>query len=289
MQMTTQLKAIAVAVGMTLGLGAQAAPISSDLINLGSNVGGGSGAGSLVLAMIDAANGKSLVFNTGLNATSFNDQAGASFNVAVATADLTKLNTFISGVADLTQFRWNIAAIDNRWAEFDQDGNPFWDSYGFQTTAAVGTVVSTANGPDSAEPGITNSLKKANVFFNAQNSITGNPLATGNVALTNGTNAPSAFAGNWGNNFGGSTKLNNAGLLGQSLDYYFFHGVGVDPGLDQVGSDKYRGQWKLDFSGAAGTSLSYTVAPAPVPVPPALLVMGSGVIGLLATRRRKTS
>ena len=283
MQMTTKLKAIAVAVGMTLGLGAQAAPISSDLFNLGDNVGGGSGAGSLVLAMADGANGRSLVFNTGLSAASFSAQAAGSFNVAIQAADLTKLNTFIGGVGDLTRFRWNIAAIDNR--QNDLGGELFWDPYGFQTTAAVGTVVSTANGPDSADPGITISLKKANVFFSAQNSVTGNPLATGNVALTNGTSSPSAFARDWGRNFGGSTQFNNTGLLGQSLDYYFYHGVGIDPGLNQVESDKFSGQWKLDFSGAAGTALSYTV----VPVPPALLMMGTGVVGLLAARRRKAS
>ena len=288
MQMTTKLKAITVAVGMTLGLSAQAAQISSDLFKLGSNVGGGSGAGSLVLAMVDAANGKSLVFNTGLSAASFSAQAAASFNVAIQAADRTKLNTFIGGVGDLTRFRWNIAAIDNRVSDVNsQAGGPFWDSYGFQTTAAVGTAITTSNGPNSADQGITGALLNANVFFNAQNSATGNPLASGNVVVTNGTSSPSSFAGNWGNNIANSGTFNNTGLLGNALDYFFFHGIGIDPGLNQVESDKFSGQWKLDFSGPAGTTLAYNVAPAPVPVPPALLLMGSGVVGLLTIRRRK--
>jgi len=290
MNMTTNLKAIALAVGMTLGLGAQAAQISSDQLNLGSNVGGGSGAGSLVLAMVDAANGRSLVFNTGLTAAGFNVQAASSFNVAIAAADLTKLNTFIGGVTNLTQFHWNIAAIDNRVSDINgESGGPFWDGYGFQTTAAVGTAISPANAPDSADPGITNALVKANVFFSAQNTATGNPLATGNVVVTNGTSSPSAFAGNWGNNIANSGSFNNTGLLGDSLDYFFFHGVGVDPGLNQVQSNQYLGKWTLNFDAAAGTALSYNVAPAPVPVPPALLLMGSGVISLLAARRRQAS
>ena len=288
MQMTTKLKAITVAVGMTLGLSAQAAQISSDLFKLGSNVGGGSGAGSLVLAMVDAANGKSLVFNTGLSAASFSAQAAASFNVAIQAADLTKLNTFIGGVGDLTRFRWNIAAIDNRVSDINGEaGGPFWDSYGFQTTAAVGTAITTSNGPNSADQGITGALLNANVFFNAQNSATGNPLASGNVVVTNGTSSPSSFAGNWGNNIANSGTFNNTGLLGNALDYFFFHGIGIDPGLNQVESDKISGQRKLDFSGPAGTTLAYNVAPAPVPVPPALLLMGSAVVGLLTVRRRK--
>lgn len=87
MQMTHTLKALAAAVSMTLALSAQAAPISSDQINFGSNVGGGTGAGSLVLAMVDAANGKSLVFNTGLTVASFNAQSTTSFDVSIAAAD----------------------------------------------------------------------------------------------------------------------------------------------------------------------------------------------------------
>ncbi len=290
MQMTTQLKAIALAVGMTLGLGAQAAQISSDQLNLGSNVGGGTGAGSLVLAMIDAAAGRSLVFNTGLTAAGFDAQSTASFNVAIQAADRTKLNTFIGGVTNLSTFRWNIAAIDNRVSDLNGNvGGPFWDSYGFQSTAKVGTAITPANGPDSADPAITTTLTKANVFFNAQNSATGNPLATGNVVVTTNAASPSAFAGNWGSNIANSGSFNNTGLLGDSLSYFFYHGVGADPGLGQVASDKYKGKWSLNFSAAQGTALSYTVPVAAVPVPPAVLLMGSAVAGLAAVRRRKAS
>ncbi len=54
-----------------------------------------------------------------------------------------------------------------------------------------------------------------------------------------------------------------------------------------MGSDKYAGNWTLNFD-ANGTSLAYSV-PAAVPVPPALLLMGSAVAGLGALRRRKSA
>ena len=289
MQMTTKLNVLAAAVGLALSIGAQAAPIKTDAFTLNGqgNVGGGTGIGNLVLAMFDGTGIRSAVFNTGLTAATFNTASTGSFNVSIASADLTKLNTFI-GASPAAGFRWNIVAIDNRLNDLaGSNGGPFWDPYGFQSTAAVGTVISTANGPNSADPGITDALSNANVYFGAQNTKTGNPLATSNVAVTAPDQGPSAFTGNWGNNFGGAVKFNNVGKLGDSLAYYFFHGVGVDPGLGQVASSKYAGKWKLDFT-ASSTKLSYTV-PSAIPVPPAMLLMGSAIAGLIATRRRKAS
>ena len=288
MQMTTKLKVLTAAVGLALSIGAQAAPIKTDAFNLGSNVGGGTGAGNLVLAMLDITGTRSAVFNTGLTAATFNAASTGSFNVSIASADLSKLNTFI-GTSPAAGFRWNIVALDNRLTDLaGNSGGPFWDPYGFQSTAAPGTTISTANGPNSADPGITGALTNIDLYFGAQNTKTGNPLATSNVAVTAPDQGPSAFAGNWGNNLGGSTQINNLGKLGDSLAYYFFHGVGADPGLGQVASDKYAGKWKLDFT-AGSTSLSYTVPVATIPVPPAVLLMGSALAGLVATRRRKAS
>ena len=276
MQMTTKLNVLAAAVGLALSIGAQAAPISSDGF---PNDGGGIGAGNLVLAMFDGGSSRSLVFNTGLTAASFNAQSTASFNVSVQNADLTKLNNFIGTVGDLSKFGWNIVAIDNRIV-----GGQFWDSYGFQSTAAVGTSITTANGPNSADPGITDALSNANVYFSAQSS----KLASSNVAVTDPDVGLLSFKNAWGNNLGGSTKIDNLGRLGASLSYFFFHGVGEDPGFGQVASDKYTGKWKLDFT-ANTTKLSYTVPVSTIPVPPAALLMGSAIAGLIATRRRKAS
>ena len=282
MQMTHTLKALAAAVTMTFALGAQAAPINLDQVG---NFGGGSGAGTLVLAMYDAGNAKSAVFNTGLSATSFNAQAANSFNVAIAVADLASLHNFLGGVTNLSQFRWNIGAISNVLVGLDAAGGPFWDSYGFQSTAAPDTAITTANGPDSADPAIAEALGAAATFFSAQNVLTGNPLATGNVGVTNGVTSTSAFLQSWRNNLNGAGSFNNTGMLGDSLGYFFYHGVGADPGLNQVASTKYPGEWTLNYSAAAGTSLSYDVAP--IPVPAAVWMLGSGIAGLIAMRRRK--
>lgn len=289
MQMKTQLKALAAAVSMTLGLGAQAALISNDNI---ANVGLGTGAGSLVLAMVDLTANKSLVFNTGLSADSFNGQAGSSFNVAIQAGDLAKLNAFLGGAADPAKVKWNISAIDNR-VDFTDGGDVLWSPNGFQTTAAVGTTAAQvlANGPttgDAINTGVMTNM--ANDYFNLQNALTGaNSLVGANNVTVVAADGPQGFTTrNWGSLDLG-VRFDTLGVLGGSLDYFFVHGTGVndDTGLGKVGVDKYAGKWSLNF-GAQGTSLAYTV-PAAVPVPPALLLMGSAVAGLGALRRRKSA
>ncbi len=284
MQMTHTLKALAAAVSMTFALGAQAAPINTD--NVGNGLGSGTGAGSLVLAMFDRGNNRSAVFNTGLSATSFNTQAANSFNVAIAGTDLTNLNTFLGGVTNLGGFQWNIVAISHAVTDPEGDlGGPFWDEYGFQTTVKPGTVFS---GPNTAHQGITVALGAAATWFSNQNSLPGNPLAAGNVAVTTNPASPSYFDQQYKTNIDGAGDFNNAGMLGESLPYFFHHGVGVNFNVvGQVASTKYPGEWKLDYSAGAGTSLSYNVAP--IPVPAAVWMLGSGIAGLIATRRRKAA
>ena len=285
MQMTHTLKALAAAVTMTFALGAQAAPINTDQIG---NLGAGTGVGNLVLAMYDAANARSAVFNTRITANGFNAQAANSFNVTIAAADLNNLNGFLGGVTNLAQFRWNIVAGVPVITDLNGEaGGPFWDSFGFQSTAAPGTAITTANGPNSVDPFVFEALSSIGVFFSAQNSLTGNPLATGNVGVTNGVTTTSAFLQSWRNNINGAGGFNNTGMLGESLGYFFYGGLGTDVGLGQVASTKYPGEWKLDYSVAAGTSLSYNVAP--IPVPAAVWMLGSGIAGLIATRRRKAA
>ena len=179
MQMTHTLKALAAAVTMTFALGAQAAPINTDQIG---NLGAGTGVGHLVLAMYDAGNARSAVFNTQITANGFNAQAASSFNVNIAAADRNSLNTFLGGVTNLAQFRWNVVAGVPVITDLDGlAGGPFWDSFGFQSTAAPGTAITTANGPNSLDPFVFEALSAISVFFSAQNSLTGNPLASGNV------------------------------------------------------------------------------------------------------------
>ncbi len=274
MQMTTQLKAIALAVGMTLGLGAQAAQINVDNIAAPFT---GTGAGSLLLAMYDVVGQRTLMFNTGLTADSFNAQAGASFDVNIQAADKTKINQFLGAVADPAKLQWNIAAIDNRLI----NGAAF-DSLGFQTTLKAGSTFVSGPGDVGAILGVLANMPEFMQSLNG--SLNG---ATNNVATSLGADGQSSFAGPWDGNLNNAGEFNNIGNLGGKLDYYFYHGVGEDPSI--VAFDKYKGQWSLNFSSAQGAALSYTVTTAPVPVPPAMLLMGSALAGLAATRRRKAA
>lgn len=290
MQIKSKIKLLAAAVSMTLGLGAQAALIKTDNIAV---VGEGTGVGNLVLSMIDLTANKSLVFNTGLTAAGFNAQASSNFSVAIGAGDLAKLNTFLGAATDKTKVKWNISAIDNR-VEFSPGGDVLWNPNGFQFTAPVGTTVAQtlAGGPttgDAVNFGVMTNM--ALDYFNLHNALTGaNSLAGANNVTVVAADGPQGFTTrNWGN-LDNSLNFSTLGGLGGSLSYFFFHSTGINDntGLGRVGSDKYVGNWTLDFSAAAGTTLNYTV-PAAVPVPPAMLLMGSAIAGLGALRRRKTA
>ena len=148
MHANLKVKAMVAAVGLSLGLAAQAAQINTDN---GGVIGGGNGtSGNLVLAVLDGGGNRSLVFSFGKTVGQFNAQANTSFNVGIDAG----LTTFLNAVTDLTKVRWNIGAISNA-VSFNGVGDPVWTQYGFQTTAPTTPNAvrggATGNGPPDVD------------------------------------------------------------------------------------------------------------------------------------------
>lgn len=279
MQASNKVKTIVTAIGLSMGLAAHAAQINVDNI---ANVGSGTGAGNLVLAVLDTTGARSLVFNLGETTNSFITKANTSFTIP----NEASLTSFLNGVTNAASVKWNIGAIRNV-ISFDGNGDPVWTDYGFQSTAKPGTSLVgglAGNGPNSGDPGITGALGAAGVFFGFNNQLAGNPLGSANtVAVTSASNA--FFNNGYGNNFGGAGGFNNTAGLNEAADFFFFHAIGDGVSLGTTQADKFAGKWAVNFTQGGAASVSYNVNP--IPVPAAVWMLGSALCGLVTIKRRK--
>lgn len=285
--MNLKLKTLAVAVAMTVAGGVQAAPISSD--NGGGIPGSGTGDGDLFLSVIDRVNQRSFVLNTNLTANQFR----ANPNVAYSFTH-SALNQFLTdagpGVSQPDAVRWNIGVISND-RDSDNDGTPQdadVANYGILTTSSPGQAVTPTNSPPG-NFGLEGAVGNAHQYLAAVNQWDGNNDSTFDttvqdyVIVTDSTSVAYHDGGFWAGTWGGATGFTTEGAIGESLDFWFIHTDPNEPFFTSL-VDEFAGNWKLDFAGGIGT-LSYTVAA--VPVPAAVWLMGSGLLGLVAVARRR--
>ena len=73
----------------------------------------------------------------------------------------------------------------------------------------------------------------------------------------------------------------------ESSSFGFAFSAGGDSWIDQYGLFGTSGAYGLYNLETAMLVLVHDMAPAPVPIPPALLLLGSGLIGIVSLRRRK--
>lgn len=265
---------------------------ASAAITLGSVQGGS----SLFLSVWDATTNESYIRNLGVNLNAFLPSTRTTLatdgnvNGTPITGDKTPdagLNLLFAGDSlftstfgnnDAANINWNIVAFDN------------------QSSAGSGLsrVITTAAGaPGTTNAGIgliggggTNYLST----LIQQTTLGG---ASNSVVVTDPSSAAFAGAGNWdvGLNGGLNGSSAGAGYASQLGFYYLARSVvsGSNSALatqEQFGNTTGFATWTLDATGAANYVLAGEVAA--VPVPAAVWMLGSGLIGLFgAARRRK--
>ena len=280
LKLKTLVAAMAMVAGGTFMGGAQAALISTDN---GIVSGGGTGAGNLFLSVIDTVNRRSFLLNTNITANQFRANPNASQLISNAA-----LSQFLvdagPGVNNIDSVRWNLAAISNT-----RPGGLDVTNFGILSTATPGSLVD----PTTVPPGniaLDNSITNATGYLTAANRFdaAGTPLgadlATQDYVIVPDGNTAYHNGGAWAGTWGGTTTFTNEAAIGTAQDFWFIH---TDPNETDFTSlvDLQPGTWKLDFV-AGNAALTYTATSA-VPIPAAVWLLGSGLIGLIGVARRR--
>ena len=212
----------------------------------------------------DAAS--SIVINLGITASEFRANPNAPF--ALGGASLTTLSTWLTSLGSgVSGVQWNLSGA----------------SLGPQNSPTYG-LLTTSTDIETRDPG-------------GWGQFTGLDAAVGNYPIyfvdVNGglASTDAYFASNplqlFSPSFNGGVGINGLARVGDSVEFYAMF-------VDQDGNEffegdyaSFGGSWTLGFAGGVA-SLAYVTA-APVPIPAAVWLFGSGLLGLFGIGRRKAA
>jgi len=254
---------------------------------------GGTGNGELFFSAWDSASQTSYTRDLGVTMSQFLTNTGTFTNVAGGSNNVTSLgyslvfavdatlSGWLSGLANPNAIRWNVAAMDGSGA----------DRYLTTGPAALGAL---PNNQLLEQWNDNPSTHLANV-----NS---GPWVSGSHAPANGSSVIAAAsnangysdAAVWRDNWAGRSTFSNAGTgLGSSTFFYaLFQSGGPSGGtaFNPVSVDQYdnaAGASTWTFASDGTLTFMSPDELAPVPLPAAVWLFGSGLFGLVAISRRK--
>lgn len=198
--------------------------------------------------------------------------------VYAADATFTTWLTTTVAAANLGSLRWNVAGMDSQGLA------------GASNNRYLTTAASTPTPPPSTT--LLNGWNDA-----ADNYIVGvnsGPWVSGSHAPVDGSSVISssdnangyANSASWGDKWSGKASFSNAAAIGQSLFFYLLFGgatTSAAPGVDQFDNANGAFTWTLASDG----TLSYAQSAAVIPIPGAVWLLGSGLLGLAAVARRR--
>ena len=199
-----------------------------------------------------AAEDQSFHLNLNMQASSFDGNTAYSWDLVSLTGGL------YSQFAGETDLRFTVAGSN-------VDNNNFGPTYGNYVTA-------------TSTPAYVNTLGDVQTFgqvMDEQIVLANTAASGGDYAIVN--RGDQGFYEGTGTSTWGDTVFgtNMSATIGEMLDFYFI----LPTGLTETQVTQFAGQWSLSDTGV----LSYSA----VPVPAAVWLFGSGLVGLISIARRR--
>lgn len=249
-----KLKTIAAVVALAASGAASAAPIGLE---------------GLFFSAIDQTNNTSIVIT--LNETTTQFRASPNANRTLGGDGLGDLNAWLA-TADLTAVSWNVAGASDDGTQFNIPPSPLFGGL------STGTDIETVFPGWGSFGGLDSTVGNFTIFRNLMNP---------NLNASDGfqTQGNSAF---FFVNQNGGVGFQSVGGVGALLPFYSFFADQDGNSFFEGDYTKFAGSWQLTYDVGTGASLTYA-ATAPVPVPAAVWLLGSALLGMVGVSRRKQS
>lgn len=268
--MNVKMKTLAVAVALAATSGAANALDMPNSLPLG---------GELFLSVWDPTVGNEASFNIGLNLNALTFDGSASYTFSDIFSNPTFLANFDSANIDsMSNWQWNVVGAATLSNDYGTDSETFL--FTSQTNDEAINITAAQQGANS----VLMYQQTLQTFY-----------GTSDVYGTNGDPALASYAGHglFGSSVNGQ-PIATAGFVGDELYFYSAYNqtmqIAFDSGFEEfpLPSDPavmalFEGVWSLDANG----TLTYSALGAPVPVPAAVWLLGSALIGLVGVARRR--
>ena len=239
---------------------------------------GSTGNGELFFSIYDSVAQTSYVRDLGIDMNTFIANGSTPGYSQSFTADAFLTSTY--GNLSNPNLLWNVAALDSTGGTV-VGGQRYLST----TNASVATIQNTSNN------NLTTGFRGVNEYVNATNTKAADlDFTTNHSSAATAADGLAYFGSGFKNDWQGQAKFDSTAVVGQSLGFFALQASST-VGLGKISATQFKSAdgnaaWTL---GANGT-LSYSVpAPAAVPLPAAVWLLGSGLIGMVGVARRKST
>ncbi|HAN54715.1 MAG TPA: hypothetical protein DCQ77_00255 [Betaproteobacteria bacterium] len=224
------------------------------------------------MSVWDPVSQTSYVNDLGVTINSFLANANTpGYSLSYAASNLLTSNFNLAGNTSLV---YNVAALDKVPTNAPYLGQVYLST----TNAAASVVASMSNSK-------VNNMQSSNGYVTTINGSDLNYATNNEGVFSAATGGAAYFGSGIGTNWLGYSTFNNAAAVGTAQNMWELT-PSSNSGLGHATVSELAGQWNLSSAG----NLTYAVpGAAPVPLPAAVWLLGSGLIGMVGVARRKSS